>query len=96
MSYIRREGLSTDDAVRLARMAESLLAGREHIVDSAVVLNLAAAASCSAYDCELAALAQVLDVPLITTDARILSEFPDRALDLGEFARRKRSHPKRI
>lgn len=87
VSYVRREGLSTHDAIRLAHMAESLLAGREHIVDSTVVLNLAAGASCSAYDCEFVALAQVLDVPLVTTDAAILRKFPDRAMGLEEFAR---------
>ena len=87
VSYVRREDLSTDDAVRLARMAESLLAGREHIVDSTLVLNLAAGTSCSAHDCEFVALAQVLDVPLVTTDAAILRDFPDRAVGLEEFVR---------
>lgn len=87
LSYVRREGLPIDDAVRLARMAESLLAGREHIVDSEVVLNLAASAGCSAYDCEFVALAHVLDVPLVTTDAVVLREFPERAVGLEEFAR---------
>jgi predicted nucleic acid-binding protein len=85
-SYIRGEGLSTDDAVRLARMAESLLAGREHILDTAAVLSLASGVRCSAYDCEFVALAQALDVPLVTTDAVILQEFSDRAVGLEEFA----------
>lgn len=86
LSYVRSEGLKVDDAIALARLAESLLAGREHIVESAAVLNMAAGSDCSAYDCEFVGLAQTLGVQLVTTDARILREFPDRAVALEEFA----------
>jgi predicted nucleic acid-binding protein len=85
-SYIRREGLKVTDAVGLARLAESLLSGREHIVDSAAVLNLAASCDCSAYDCEFVALALTTGVRLVTTDAKILGAFPDRAVALEDFA----------
>ncbi len=84
--YIQSGDLKINDAIGLARLAESLLAGREHIVESAAVLNLTAGSNCSAYDCEFVALAQTMDVRLVTTDTKILRAFPDRALALDDFA----------
>jgi predicted nucleic acid-binding protein len=84
--YIRRAGLALEDAQELMRKAESLLLGREHLVESERVLNLAAASDCSAYDCEFVALAGLLEVPLITTDQEILRAFPDAAVALEEYA----------
>ena len=49
------------------------------------VLDLAAASSCSAYDCEFVALAQDLGVRLVTVDKQVLKEFPTVAIALGEF-----------
>lgn len=45
-----------------------------------------AASKCSAYDCEYAALADDLDVKLVTTDKQLLREFPGLALSLKSFA----------
>ena len=49
------------------------------------VLALAAASTCSAYDCEFVALAKDLNVPLITVDKQVLSQFPEVATPLAEF-----------
>jgi predicted nucleic acid-binding protein len=38
-----------------------------------------ARSKCSAYDCEFVALAQGLKVPLITTDRKLVREFPRTA-----------------
>jgi len=38
-------------------------------------MQLVKSSQCSAYDCEFIALAQYLDVPLITADKKILREF---------------------
>lgn len=74
--YMRAGRLSLVDAKRLQHEAESLLAGNEYEVDSALVLDLAAASGCTAYDCEFIALSQRLDVPLVTLDRALLKAFP--------------------
>lgn len=61
-------------------MAEELLAGREHIPDSGHILRLVERSGCSAYDCEFVALALDLRVPLLTSDKRILRDFPETAV----------------
>ena len=48
------------------------------VVDSATVLALAASSNCSAYDCEFVALADYLDVPLVTADRKLKTRFSRR------------------
>ncbi len=48
-------------------------------------MRLISESNCSAYDCEFVALAQQLDVSLITLDRRILREFPNVAVAPAEF-----------
>ncbi|MSP12537.1 MAG: PIN domain-containing protein [Chloroflexi bacterium] len=83
--YIRKQLLSFEEAVRIMEQATSLMQGREYQVTSLQVLNLVAASICSAYDCEFVALAQDLDVSLVTTDKQILRQFPTIAIPLEEF-----------
>jgi predicted nucleic acid-binding protein len=73
---VRHRSLPFDAAREIVRSAEILMEGRELAVDSTAVLELATATSCSAYDCELVALAKALAVPLVTTDKQILRAFP--------------------
>jgi len=84
--YLRRGFVSLAQALQLTEEAETLMRGGEYEVTSSRVLNLVAASRCSAYDCEFVALAQELGVPLITSDSRILSEFPSTALSIEDFA----------
>ena len=58
--YIRRKVLTFEQACRVQREAENLLAGSEFEVDSQVVLELVRDSDCSAYDCEFIALARTL------------------------------------
>ncbi len=58
---------------------------RRYEVVSSQVLRLAAQSSCSAYDCESAALAQDLGVPLITVDKQVLDQFPQVAVSLDKY-----------
>jgi len=72
-------------ACALMERAEVIVRKREYSVGSLAVLRLADSCSCSAYDCEFAALAYDLKVPLITSDKGILSGFPDIAVPLAGF-----------
>jgi predicted nucleic acid-binding protein len=84
--YLRRGSISLAQALQLTEEAETLMEGGEYEVTSAQVLTLAAGSRCSAYDCEFVALAQELGVPFITSDSKILSEFPSIAVSLEDFA----------
>ena len=83
--YIRKGFLSLEDAQQIMDEALTLMQGQEYQVASFHVLNLVAASTCSAYDCEFVALAQDLSVPLVTADAEILGQFPEAAVSLDDF-----------
>jgi len=83
--YIRRKELSLSHAKRMQNMAEELVAGREHLIDSGKILRLVEQSKCSAYDCEFVALAKELRLPLITSDKQILHEFPKVAVSPEAF-----------
>ncbi len=80
---LRRGDMKFEEALRIAADAEEQMSGREFDVPSADVLRLVQNSTCSAYDCEFVALAQELDVPLVTSDKAILRAFPSvaRALE---------------
>jgi predicted nucleic acid-binding protein len=80
--YLRRGALTIEQATALQTEAQALMAGREHEVDSAQVLQLVSESNCSAYDCEFVALADQLDVSLMTMDGKLLRAFPRRAMNL--------------
>ncbi len=81
--YLRRKTLTFDQACTIQEEAEDLLAGAEFEIDSKAVLELVHASDCSAYDCEFIALANKLQVKLVTMDAKLLRAFPQRAVALG-------------
>jgi predicted nucleic acid-binding protein len=83
--YIHHGLLSLEEALRRMQRAETLMQGKEYEVSSAQVLSLAASSRCSAYDCEFVALAQHLDVPLVTSDGQVLSAFPSTAVSVDAF-----------
>ena len=74
--YLRSNYLSFDEVLHIIQQAEQLLCENEYEVPSAHIMQLVNSSKCSAYDCEFVALAQHLDVPLITADKTILREFP--------------------
>jgi predicted nucleic acid-binding protein len=82
--YLRREILSLTQCQEIMREAMTLMKGREYEVASFQVLKLVASSDCSDYDCELVALAQDLDVELITVDKKILIEFPSIAVSMDD------------
>jgi predicted nucleic acid-binding protein len=84
---IRQKLITIDVAVNIIERAQWHFADREFAVSSRAVLNLVARSACSAYDCELVALAEEQRVPLVTVDRRILRDFPKLAIPLDEFVR---------
>jgi predicted nucleic acid-binding protein len=83
--YLRDGSLSAAQIARIMSATEEALAGREHLVPGDKVLEIAAATSLSAYDCEFVALASVLSVPLVTADKAVLRAFPRRAVTMEAF-----------
>jgi predicted nucleic acid-binding protein len=83
--YLRRNLVSIDQAGQIMDSALTTMAGHEIPVSSRRVFELARASTCSAYDCEFVALAQDLDVKLVSLDKQILAQFPETALEPGIF-----------
>jgi len=77
--YLHKDILSLNDILLILQQAEILLDDNEYKISSAHIMQLVNSSSCSAYDCEFVALAQYLDIPLITADKKILREFPEVA-----------------
>ena len=76
---MRQDLLSIDDSVLIYDRANAILEGNEYDVSASAVLKLAKSSGCSAYDCEFIALAQYLEVQLISADAKLCKAFPDCA-----------------
>ena len=83
--YVRSNLMTVEQALRIIREAENMMFYKDHLVSSTAVLRLVADSTCSAYDCEFIALANHLNVPLITSDSQLLRNFPDRALTPDRF-----------
>ncbi len=83
--YIRRNALDLDGAVEKMSEAENIIGEREFDVDSRRVLELAKWSGCTSYDCEFVYVAERLDVPLVTSDKKLLAAFPDRAVSMADF-----------
>lgn len=83
---VRRKALALEDASQIVAEAERFMAGGEYSVVSHDVLRIAARSGCSAYDCEYVALAQDLEVPLVTADRRLLGLFPSIAVTPEAFS----------
>jgi len=83
--FIRQRKLTSDKAMEFMNEAETLMQGEEYQVDSRRVIKLIDSSKCSAYDCEFIALAQHLDLPLITSDKQVLKEFPDTAVSIESY-----------
>ena len=83
--YMRQRHLTLARAREIQTAAEGMMAGREFPVESADVLELAAASTRSAYDCEFVSLARALGVQLVTSDHEVLASFPADAISLRVF-----------
>ena len=85
IGLVRTDALQLEEAMSMIDEAERWLNGHEYSVVSRQVLALASRSGCSAYDCEFVALAQDLEVPLVTNDRQILKAFPTIAVSPSAF-----------
>lgn len=83
---MRAGRLEFDLALEVLEAAGQLVRDNEYAVPDERVLALAAASGCSAYDCEFVALAEGLNVLLVTSDRQVLKAFPKRAMAPEVFA----------
>jgi predicted nucleic acid-binding protein len=85
--YLRKKLLTFDHVLAIQAQAEAHLAGNEYTLESRDVLKIASDSGFSAYDCEFIALAQILGVPLVTTDKKLLRAFPAVAVSLESVSK---------
>jgi predicted nucleic acid-binding protein len=83
--YLRRRLIGMEEALDTMEQAEQLMRGQEFEVESSRVLRLAGTSGCSAYDCEFVALAHDLGVPLVTSDAALITKFKPTAVSMRAF-----------
>ncbi len=83
--YLRKNLLTLDKALRLMSAAEEQLNNNEYLVTSDLVMNLVSLSSCSAYNCEFVALAKDFNINLVTSDKKIVKEFPSITIPLKNF-----------
>ena len=77
-TYLRSNRLELVDALALFQRAADIIGADEYEVQSSDVLRLSKNSRCSAYDCEYIALAEFLDLKLVTADGKLAKAFPDR------------------
>ena len=82
--YLRKKVIDLAAAQDILRTALPAISSEFEIAPEKI-LALANMSTCSAYDCEFVALAQELNVPLVTMDKHILEQFPEIAIRLDEF-----------
>ncbi len=86
-AFMRQRGLAITEAWQAQELAEGLVGAHEYTLGGERVLQLVAASPCSAYHCEYVALAEELQVPLVTWDREVLRHFPRIAVGPKEFLR---------
>lgn len=83
--FLRKKLVSFEQGVQIQAEAELLMSENEFVVKSSDVLSLVKHSNCSAYDCEFVALAKNFKSTLVTTDKKIISEFPSTAKSLRQI-----------
>lgn len=82
VGMVRRGWIDRRDADAMHDDALDVLGSRVGAVRGTTVLETALALELTAYDAEFVALAEELDVPLVTRDRAILEAAPERAREL--------------
>lgn len=84
--YIRR-GMNIARANEIMKDAMLTLENRQVTSSSEKIFDLVSKSDCTAYDCEFIALAQQLDIALVTADKQLRKQFPNSTMSLEEFAK---------
>lgn len=82
---IRRGNLTVEQAIESFEEARAFLRS-EYQPLTADILALIQISRCSAYDLEFVAVAQALNVRLVTNDKQVLADFPTLAISPQAFA----------
>ena len=69
----------------IAEEVQQFMSGGEFEVPPTQILRLVSESKRSSYDCEFVALAESLQVPLITSDKELLKDFPSIAISMEKF-----------
>jgi predicted nucleic acid-binding protein len=83
--YVRHGTIALNASLRIMQYAEELVGEMDAPTSSPRILRLAHTSGCSAYDCEFVALAQDIGTVLITFDRKILTTFPNVAMNPSAF-----------
>jgi len=83
--YLRRGTIDAAAALAIIDEAAGILSAEIAPPDE-LIFRQVTATRCSAYDLEFVALAEHLDVPLVTNDKEILAAFPRRSVAPVAFA----------
>ena len=83
--HMAHRDLPLDEALQIADQVDADMRDATVSVRTADVLRLVNASGHSAYDCEYVALAQRLNVPLVTGDKRLPRLFPETAVLMKDF-----------
>lgn len=86
LRYLRQGIANRKTCERALAWARRVIpATQTHTPEDRLVLELAIHSRCTAYDCEFVAIADQLDIPLLTWDNQILNAFPERAFEPETF-----------
>jgi predicted nucleic acid-binding protein len=85
VKHVRANHINVANAEAAVQFAGACLLGGERPVPDRTVFHLAERSRCSAYDCEYVALAELLDVILVTEDQALLHAFPQRCRSIAQM-----------
>lgn len=83
--YLRKNIMDLSLILQVIEEAEILMGSGEFEINSTQVMSLVSKSQCSSYDCEFVALADDLNIQLVTFDKKILSEFSTIAVHPDNF-----------
>lgn len=84
--YLRQGHLTLTEAQSHVDVADALIGRHAYDVPPGPVLELVFRSGCSAYDAEFVYLATSLQIPLVTSDRKLLGAFPSVAIAPEGFA----------